>query len=387
MLKILPGVIDTSAREAPGWGACRTCQHQRPRLVQLLVRRRHQQGHRVEQRQLRRAGTRLDRRSAGPGVELPGRVRPQFGRDDFRRHRAAAPRTSTAPRRSTSATTIGTETNSRAGSSAALRRHRAVRAAALHVRQHGVDVGRSGARPGHGVQQGPEQAVLLLVAGHSVAHGPGRSATQRRMPTALERAGDFSQTFDSQNRMIIHPRPERSRATCNSITGGPGVLPGEQDSGQPHQSDGQALLNLFPLPNASDPTGSQPVQLHLPDGAGLAAQRPGAAHGLEHRPGHDVLRAPAVRLRRTRAARRVPRLDRGAGWPQQPSKYEIDTVSYVNTLLHTFNPTTFARVHGRRELVATSWSATCRPGCEGHQRSRVVLPGWASTSRRPTPTT
>ena len=36
-------------------------QHQRPRLVQLLVRRRHQQGHRVEQRQLRRAGTRLDR--------------------------------------------------------------------------------------------------------------------------------------------------------------------------------------------------------------------------------------------------------------------------------------------------------------------------------------
>ena len=35
-------------------------------------------------------------------------------------------------------------------------------------------------------------------------------------------------------------------------------------------------------------------------------------------------------------------LGSGGGWPQQPSKYEIDTVSYVNTLLHTFNPTTFA---------------------------------------------
>ena len=41
----------------------------------------------------------------------------------------------------------------------------------------------------------------------------------------------------------------------------------------------------------------------------------------------------------------------GAGWPQQPSKYEIDTVSYVNTLLHTFNPTLFGEV-----TVGVNWS-------------------------------
>jgi len=48
----------------------------------------------------------------------------------------------------------------------------------------------------------------------------------------------------------------------------------------------------------------------------------------------------------------VPRfLGSGGGWPQQPSKYEIDTVSYVNTLLHTFNPTLYGEV-----TVGVNWS-------------------------------
>ena len=60
---------------------------QRPqRRLQLLLRRRHQQGHRLEQRQLRGAGARLDRRGARPDLELPGGVRPQLRRDDHRRH-------------------------------------------------------------------------------------------------------------------------------------------------------------------------------------------------------------------------------------------------------------------------------------------------------------
>ena len=60
---------------------------QRPhRRLQLLLRRRHQQGHRVEQRQLRRARARLDRGSARPDLELPGRVRPQLRRDRHGHH-------------------------------------------------------------------------------------------------------------------------------------------------------------------------------------------------------------------------------------------------------------------------------------------------------------
>ena len=70
----------------------------------------------------------------------------------------------------------------------------------------------------------------------------------------------------------------------------------------------------------------------------------------------------------------------GAGWPQQPSKYEIDTVSYVNTLLHTFNPTTFAEF-----TVGVNWSHQYTSALDqaakdvndrtlGAARARPVLP-------------
>ena len=85
-LKTLPGVIDTSRARRPGLGLGRRHVHQRPDVVQLLLRRRDQQGHRLELGQLRRAGARFDRGSQGAGLELPGRVRPQLGRDDHRRH-------------------------------------------------------------------------------------------------------------------------------------------------------------------------------------------------------------------------------------------------------------------------------------------------------------
>ena len=53
---------------------------------------------------------------------------------------------------------------------------------------------------------------------------------QRRMPTALERAGDFSQTFDGNlpsNRLIFIRDPLLS-GTCNSVTGGPACFPGNR---------------------------------------------------------------------------------------------------------------------------------------------------------------
>ena len=49
-------------------------------------------------------------------------------------------------------------------------------------------------------------------------------------------------------------------------------------------------------------------------------------------------------------------------------KYQIDTVSYVNTLLHTFNNTHLLGVHRRRELVAPV-----------HQR-RSMRRHWTSTT-------
>ena len=191
MLKMLPGVIDTSAREAPGWGSMGgTSRINGQRLVQLLVRRRHQQGHRVEQRQLRRAGARLDRRSARPGVELPGRVRPQLRRDDFRHH---PQRHQGFPRHRGVLQARRQVERQRILAPAAVRprRHRAVRAAALRLRQHGVDVGRS---------RCSSRAPSSTRAGTSCSSSGRRTSwrartrarlNQRRMPTALERAGTF----------------------------------------------------------------------------------------------------------------------------------------------------------------------------------------------------
>ena len=54
---------------------------------------------------------------------------------------------------------------------------------------------------------------------------PG-GANERRMPTALERKGDFSQTFDSQGRLIFIRDPLAVRASAASTTGGPACFPG-----------------------------------------------------------------------------------------------------------------------------------------------------------------
>jgi hypothetical protein len=86
-LKLLPGVIDTSSREAPGWGS----------MGGLSINGR-SGGFNFSYDGVTNKDTgsnsgnyaapraRFDRRSARPDVELPGRVRPQFRRDDHRRH-------------------------------------------------------------------------------------------------------------------------------------------------------------------------------------------------------------------------------------------------------------------------------------------------------------
>ena len=80
-------------------------------------------------------------------------------------------------------------------------------------------------------------------------------------------------------------------------------------------------------------------------------------------------------LREARRRRVVPRLD-GRGWPQQPSKYQIDTVSYVNTLLHTFNPDDLRGSHRRRELGAPVHERARPGGASTPTTARKVLPAF-----------
>jgi hypothetical protein len=83
--------------------------------------------------------------------------------------------------------------------------------------------------------------------------GPLRNWT---MPTDREMQGDFSQTLDSQGRLINIRDPLREGA-CNAVTGGPACFPGNIIPANRINSNGRALLNMLPRANNFDRTFTQ----------------------------------------------------------------------------------------------------------------------------------
>jgi carboxypeptidase family protein/TonB-dependent receptor-like protein len=78
--------------------------------------------------------------------------------------------------------------------------------------------------------------------------GPLRRWT---MPTEAERRGDFSQTLDSQGRLIFIRDPQATGA-CNAVTGGPACFPGNVIPADRINKNGQALLSVLPKPTLFD---------------------------------------------------------------------------------------------------------------------------------------
>src|SRR5258706_4262279 len=69
-----------------------------------------------------------------------------------------------------------------------------------------------------------------------------------RMPTALERRGDFSQTLDANGRLMFIKDP-LSPLPCSVTTGGAGCFPGNVIPANRLDPNGLAVLNDLPLPN------------------------------------------------------------------------------------------------------------------------------------------
>lgn len=70
-----------------------------------------------------------------------------------------------------------------------------------------------------------------------------------RMPSARERVGDFSQTFDAQGRLVNIRDPRKVGLACNAVTGGPGCFDGNIiPASMIDPSAIQAMLRLMPLP-------------------------------------------------------------------------------------------------------------------------------------------
>jgi hypothetical protein len=193
---------------------------------------------------------------------------------------------------------------------------------------------------------------------------------QRRMPTAQERMGDFSQTFNTSGQLINIRDP--LRGNCNP-TGSvlPGCFPGNVIPAGRIDLTGQAILNLLPLPNASDPRGLynytfQMVNdwprddqvLRLDWNAGPRTTVYGRLQfGYENRSG---LSAP---------------FGFTGFFPRMASRFETEAISYVNTLLHTINPTTFVEATAGVNWGYQHVSALNQAELDANTRSRV-LPGF-----------
>jgi hypothetical protein len=80
-----------------------------------------------------------------------------------------------------------------------------------------------------------------------------------RMPTALERQGDFSQTFDANGKLMFIKDPNVSGA-CSVTTGGPGCFANNIIPTSRIDPNALALMKMMPLPNTSSANNSYNFQ-------------------------------------------------------------------------------------------------------------------------------
>ena len=200
---------------------------------------------------------------------------------------------------------------------------------------------------------------------------PG-NLNQRRMPTSLERQGNFSQTFDSAGNLVFIRDP-RLAGNCSATAGGPACFSGNiipQDRIDPIA---QALMNLFPMPNAEDPTGTR--QYNYVFQTVQDWPRNDQVLRMDWNVAENTTAYGRLQFGYEKRAGGVSFLGSGGGWPQQPSKYEIDTVSYVNTILHSFSPSTFAEF-----TIGVNWAHQYTSALDDAARdandSTLRLPGW-----------
>jgi hypothetical protein len=153
---------------------------------------------------------------------------------------------------------------------------------------------------------------------------PG-SLNKFTMPTALERQGNFSQTDTTTLKLI----PIKDPTTGAPFSGN--IIPASRIS-----PSGYAMMNLFPLPFTTDPTGQH--------------QYNAIYQFSRHDPHEDrILRLDYNVSSSTQAFVRLIndyQADRGigatlnstGGWGQLPTDYGIQSAGAVLTVIHTFRP-------------------------------------------------
>ena len=179
--------------------------------------------------------------------------------------------------------------------------------------------------------------------------------SQLNMPTALERAGDFSQTRDSQGRLIHIKDPSIAGGTCNVNTGvGNACFAGNIIPSGRISPLAQVMLNptLLPLNNTTDPTGRNQYNYTYQN----VLLKPRYDHTLRMDWNVDEKTTFYSRLQfGSNTVEQGYSASLGSsgngGWAQFHSSRHDTTESWVNTLLHTFNQSTVMEL-----TVGVNWA-------------------------------
>ncbi len=152
-------------------------------------------------------------------------------------------------------------------------------------------------------------------------------------PTALERAGNFSQSLDTNGRLIPVRDPLKTGA-C-TLTDTTACFPGNIIPANRIDANGQKLLSIFPLPNFSNSanTFNNVFQSQV-----------------DQPRREEILRMDwNISQKTTFYARGIQNYEAFKGdfnfvlasnvWPQFPIKYQVESRGLVSTLIHSFAPT------------------------------------------------
>ena len=193
----------------------------------------------------------------------------------------------------------------------------------------------------------------------------------RRMPTQRERDGDFSQTADSRGALIFIRDPSKGSA-CGVSAGGAGCFTGNVIPADRMDPAGRAFLHLFPLPNAVDPSGAG--QYNYAYQMVQEMPRNDQVLRLDWNVGPQTTLYGRLQFGYEKRAGKVAMFGFTGGWPQMASKFETESFGYVNTLLHSFNSTTFLEVTAGVNWAYQYASPMNQAALDANNRAKV-LPG------------